>query len=357
MNGKFLILVICLCINSSFNCAADSKVLKQENTKEEKTDKSSPIEIKPTNVYVGAYINQILEINFSEDYFVVDFWLWFRWEPSKPGYYDISNYNALEDFELIDGIILNTSGNLTEHKKTDKQEYTYQNIRVVGKFTKRFNMNSYPADNHDISIKIEDSEHRTQKIKFVADVEASNYSPNIQLPGWKVQVIQPRVDTVLYKSNFGNSELGSNYISEYNQFIYTINLKKPIFLSVIKTLWPTFLATFVSILALLLQPTASARFDLPIGSIFAIVANKFTITSSVQDAVQFGFSDIVQLLSGAIILITLIESIFAYRSLNSNENLKNKIQRLDINTAVYLVGSYLITVSILAIYYSTWRVI
>jgi hypothetical protein len=353
VNGKFLILSICLCINGSFNCAADSEVLKQENTKEEKTDKLSAIEIKPTNVYVGAYINQILEINFSEDYFVVDFWLWFRWEePSKPGHFDLSKYNALEEFELVDGIILDKSGDFTDFGKTEKGKYKYQNIRVVGKFTKRFNMNSYPADNHDISIKVEDSEHRTQKIKFVADIEASNYSPNIQLPGWKVQVIQPRVDTVLYKSNFGNSELGSNYISEYNQFIYTINLKKPIFLSVIKTLWPTFLATFVSILALLLQPTASARFDLPIGSIFAIVANKFTITSSVQDAVQFGFSDIVQLLSGGIILITLIESIFAYKALNSNENVKAKIERLDTKTAVCLVGVYLLFVGILAAYYS-----
>ncbi len=352
MKGKFLILSICLCINGSFNCAADSEVLKQPNTKEDKTDKLSAIEIKPTNVYVGAYINQILEINFSEDYFVVDFWLWFRWEPSKPGHFDISNYNAINDFELIDGIILNTSGNLTDTNKTDKQKYTYQNIRVVGKFTKRFNMNSYPADNHDISIKIEDSEHRTQKIKFIADVEASNYSPNIQLPGWKVQVIQPRVDTVFYKSNFGNSELGNDYLSEYNQFIYTINIKKPIFLSVIKTLWPTFLATFVAILSLLLQPTASARFDLPIGSIFAIVANKFTITSSVQDAVQFGFSDIVQLLSGGIILITIIESIFVHKSYEIDSYYKIKTKRLDTQTAVFLILAYLITILSLAYYYS-----
>ena len=352
MKVKIIIFVICLCLNGSLYCFAEQEGPKQELIKAENTDETTVTQIKPTKVYVGAYINQILEINFAEDYFIVDFWLWFRWEPTKPGHFDITNYNALDNFELIDGIILNKSGNLTEHKKSDKNEYTYQNVRVVGKFTKRFNMNSYPADNHNISIKIEDSENRTQKIKFEADLEASNYSPNILLPGWKVQVIQPRVDTVFYKSNFGNSELGNDYISEYNQFIYTINLSKPIFLSVIKTLWPTFLATFVSILALLLQPTASARFDLPIGSIFAIVANKFTITSSVQDAVQFGFSDIVQLLSGGIIIITLIESIFAYKALNSNENVKAKIERLDTKTAACLVGVYLLLVGLLAVYYS-----
>ena len=146
--------------------------------------------------------------------------------------------------------------------------------------------------------------------------------------------------------------MGNDYISEYNQFIYTINLKKPIFLSVIKTLWPTFLATFVAILALLLQPTASARFDLPIGSIFAIVANKFTITSSVQDAVQFGFSDIVQLLSGGIILITIIESIFVYKSYEIDSYYKIKTKRLDAQTAAFLILAYLITILFLAYYYS-----
>jgi hypothetical protein len=306
---------------------------------------------KPLRVTVGAYINQILEINFSEDYFVIDMWLWFRWEPAKPNEFKFESEQdyPLHTFEITNGQELNRSGELTEIKYVDGNKFTYQNVRVLAKITQRFNMRPYPAENHALEILIEDSEERIEKVLYVADVKFSRLGEGVELPGWKVSARAPRVAQNSYETNFGNITLngGGNYTSKYSQFQYVIDLQKPIFTSIVKSLWPTFLATFVAILALFLNPKAGARFDLAIGAIFAIVANKFTITSSVQDAVQFGYSDIVQIISATVVVLTLAESVWAVRQDEHGRTYEGFIRRIDIRFGAAILTTYVTVVLVL----------
>lgn len=305
---------------------------------------------KPLEVTVGAYINQILEINFAEDYFVIDMWLWFRWEPSAEGQFRFEteeNY-PLKTFEITNGQILgDPTGELTETKKhPDGRTFTYQNVRVIAKITQRFNMRPYPAENHALEILIEDSDERIEKVLYVADTEFSRLGAGVQLPGWKVSAEPPDVTVNSYPTNFGNIALndGGPYVSRYSQFRYVIELRKPVVTSIIKSLWPTFLATIVAILALLLSPGSGARFDLAIGAIFAIVANKFTITSSVQDAVQFGYSDVIQILSAGIVVLTLAESIWAVRREQAGVGHANSIRKVDVRFGGIIFIVYVILV-------------
>ncbi len=312
---------------------------------------------KPLEVTVGTYINQILEINFAEDYFVIDMWLWFRWEPSAEGQFRFEteeNY-PLKTFEITNGQILGEpTGELTETKKhPDGRTFTYQNVRVIAKITQRFNMRPYPAENHALEILIEDSEERIEKVLYVADTEFSRLGAGVQLPGWQVSAKPPDVTVNAYPTNFGNIALndGGSYVSQYSQFRYVIELRKPVITSIIKSLWPTFLATIVAILALLLSPGSGARFDLAIGAIFAIVANKFTITSSVQDAVQFGYSDVIQILSAGIVVLTLAESIWAVRREQMGVSHANSIRKVDVRFGgIILVAYVVLVVALLPLY-------
>ena len=323
-----------------------SQVGETQNSAEQPTDPDDPQ--KPIEVTVGAYINQILEINFAEDYFVIDMWLWFRWEPSAPGQFSFATEKSypLETFEITNGQILQRSGELTESKDGDGRPFTYQNIRVVAKITQRFNMRPYPAENHALEILVEDSEERIQKVLYVADTEFSQLGAGVKLPGWEVSAKPPEVTVNAYPTNFGNRTLnnGGPYVSRYSQFRYVIELQKPVVTSIIKSLWPTFLATIVAILALLLSPGSGARFDLAIGAIFAIVANKFTITSSVQDAVQFGYSDVIQILSAAIVVLTLAESIWAVRQEQRGGRYENSIRKVDVRFGVIIFAAYVVLV-------------
>lgn len=311
---------------------------------------------KPLEVTVGAYINQILEINFAEDYFVIDMWLWFRWERPSEGQFAFATEDdyPLKTFEITNGQILAPpTGELTETKENNGRPFTYQNVRVIAKITQRFNMRPYPAENHKLDILVEDSEQRVEKVVYVADTEFSKVGAGVKLPGWKISAKPPEVTTNPYPTNFGNITLnnGGRYESRYSQFRYVIELEKPVMTSIVKSLWPTFLATIVAILALYLKPGSGARFDLAIGAIFAIVANKFTITSSVQDAVQFGYSDVIQILSAAIVVLTLAESIWAVRQEEGGIRQEEAIRKTDIRFGAVVFVVYVFLVVVLLPFY------
>lgn len=310
---------------------------------------------KPLEVTVGAYINQILEINFAEDYFVIDMWLWFRWEPSADGQFAFTGGESypLKTFEITNGQILERSGEMTETKDNDGRPFTYQNVRVIAKITQRFNMRPYPAESHALEILVEDSEERVEKVLYVADTEFSRLGAGVKLPGWDISARSAEVAVNAYPTNFGNSTLndGGPYVSRYSQFRYVIDLEKPVLTSIVKSLWPTFLATVVAILALFLKPGSGARFDLAIGAIFAIVANKFTITSSVQDAVQFGYSDIVQVLSAGVVVLTLAESVWAVRQEEKGRAYESQIRKADIRFGAAVFAGYIIIVLALLPFY------
>lgn len=351
-----VVVVVALLLATGCSRAPQSEANPPETSTtglQQSTDPDDPQ--KPLEVTVGAYINQILEINFAEDYFVIDMWLWFRWEPSAPGQFSFATEKSypLDTFEITNGQILQRSGELTESKDADGRPFTYQNVRVIAKITQRFNMRPYPAENHALEILVEDSEERIQKVLYVADTKFSQLGAGVKLPGWEVSAKPPEVTVNRYPTNFGNRTLnnGGPYVSEYSQFRYVIDLRKPVVTSIVKSLWPTFLATIVAILALYLKPGSGARFDLAIGAIFAIVANKFTITSSVQDAVQFGYSDVIQILSAAIVVLTLAESIWAVRQEERGIRQEEVIRKTDIRFgAVVFVVYVFLVVALLPFY-------
>ena len=177
-----VILTVLLCTSTSRGEQEQIRLSQNKGAQtpaEKSTDPDDPQ--KPMQVTVGAYINQILEINFAEDYFVIDMWLWFRWEPAEPGQFSFAtekNY-PLETFEITNGQILERSGQLTESKDADGRPFTYQNVRVVAKITQRFNMRPYPAENHALELLVEDSEERIQKVLYVADTEFSRLGTGV----------------------------------------------------------------------------------------------------------------------------------------------------------------------------------
>ena len=298
-------------------------------------------------VTVGVHVNQILDINFTEDHFIIDFWVWFFWAPDAPGEFALGDYSPIANFEVIDGQILEIRG--VERREEDG--FTYENARVITKITNRFDMKSYPVDSHEITIRIEDKNHRIEKLIYKADKAGTSTSPNVVIPGWEITPHGPVIEINQYRTNFGNIDLPPDFVSQYTQFQYAHYLQKPLFLSTVKSLWPTFMATFVALAALFLSPRSDSRFALCVGALFAIVANKVSITSGVQDAVQFGFADIVQLVSGGIVLFAILESVLVCRMWDAGRSCNGLFRRFDAFLPPALFMSYLLIVGGLVVAY------
>ena len=308
----------------------------------------------PKRVDVGIFVNQLLDLNFREDYFIVDFWLWYRWESDRPGEFALKkekngeDYNFVENFEIINGQWLDKIG----YEREKKNGFTYENVRIIAKVVHRFNMRSYPLDHHRLTIAIEDQNNRLDKLVYNADVASSGRSRHLTVPGWRVSTEDPRVVINAYETNFGNQELPKDYVSRYTQFNYTIELRKPILLSLFKTLWPTLLAVMLAIIGLFLPAQSATRFEMGLGAVLAIAANKLAITSSVQDIAEFGFVDLVQIVSGFVVFSMLLESVIAKRCFDRNTEYTGFFAKCDIRFAFALLAGYLLCVAMLVLAYT-----
>ena len=128
----------------------------------------------PRKVVVGTYINHVHSIDMKGNQFVVDFYVWFRW--------DGDDLKPLESFELPDGRITSKTG-ITK-KKIGEQNYAA--CRVLATITKFWDLRRYPRDNHTLSVEIEDAEHEDRELVYEADSRNAGLGASLEVPGWVV---------------------------------------------------------------------------------------------------------------------------------------------------------------------------
>jgi len=301
----------------------------------------------PQKIIVGLYLNEILEVHLDQDYFVADFWLWFRWEASDAGNLAAGNYSAFDNLEIIDGQVTDKIG---FHREQIGGTFL-ESARIIAKITHRFNMRSYPFDSHILMIRIEAIDKPKSQLEFVADNSGSGVSPNVELPGWAVKIRPLEIFTHNYQTDFGHIGTGRERSIDFSQFRFSFLLRKPIVLSVFKTLWATFLATLVALLVLFLKPS-TRRVGLSIGALFTAVAAKISIASGVQSMAQFGFTDAIQLVSGIIIFLSIAHSIWVCHRIETGKSCEEAARRDDLRGAGFLFITYIILVSALFGFYT-----
>jgi hypothetical protein len=133
-----------------------------------------PVSIQ--DVWVGAYVMHIHEVNIRENYFTADFYVWFRWrnDELKP-YKTFSLVDARKDSKTEPVVSILPEGS----------HYTY--TRIVAEVTKFWDLKQYPLDNHDLDINIEEDASEDHLVRYVADARNSGADPNlISMPGWKL---------------------------------------------------------------------------------------------------------------------------------------------------------------------------
>src|SRR4051794_7237507 len=72
---------------------------------------TSAVAAEPAQVIVGSYINKIQDLNFKENKYALDFFIWFRWKAEGA----LADYKPLESFEIINGKI-ESKGSIVEKK-------------------------------------------------------------------------------------------------------------------------------------------------------------------------------------------------------------------------------------------------
>ena len=252
-------------------------------------------------VATGVYVTKIEGLNFRENKYSLDFYLWFRWKAEGP----LVDYKPLETFEIVNGRIENKTS-VFEKKIGDMN---YASVRVSTTMSEPWELARFPFDSHTMTVRIEDSNYTAKDLVFVADKSNSGLGDEIDMAGWTPSNFVTDVQHKVYRTNYGDTSLPTNASSEYSRFMFSVDIARASQGSAVKLLSTVLLATAVAFVAFLVKPSdLDARFGMGIGSLFAVTASAFISASLVPDSGEMTLADKMHMVALAFIFGTLLLS-------------------------------------------------
>ncbi|MDZ4761545.1 MAG: hypothetical protein SGJ21_10775 [Alphaproteobacteria bacterium] len=247
-----------------------------------------------TPVSIGVYINDIQAIDLRTHTFVADLYIWFRdADPTiTPGAsFEFMNVAAPDDH-------VRTA--LYDAPQPQPDGSSYELFRHHGPFATKFSVRTYPFDNQELMIEIEDQDYTADRLRYVVDEVSIN--PSVQLPGYSFGEPGMRIISKAYPTAFG--DLANPAALPYSRAIISIPIRRPLLSGVIKTFLPILIILLVAAAALVLDPAhVDARIGLSITALLTLVALQLSAGGGLPEVGYLLMLDQVYLASYAFILL------------------------------------------------------
>lgn len=254
---------------------------------------------KPEQVIVGAYVNDIQQLDFKTNNYVIDLYVWFRWrspdiDPSKS--MEFMNRYASDD---------NRRDVLTEEPEEMPDGSLYSIIRYQGLFSTKFPLEAYPFDTQKLTVIMEDTLAGAAEQVYVADgATPVMVDPVITLPGFRVGKPTMRITTNTYPTNFGDLSVGE--ADPYSRIVISIPVTRPVIAMSLKTFVPILLIVVCASLVYFVRPRyVEGRIGLGITALLTLVALQLTATAGLPDVDYLMMLDKIFLLAYLFIIVAL----------------------------------------------------
>ena len=290
---------------------------------------------KPEEVIVGAYINDIQQLDFKTNNYVIDLYVWFRWtkpdiNPSKS--MEFMNRYASDDNrrdELID----------TPEEMPDGSLYSI--IRYQGLFSTKFPLEAYPFDRQKLTVTMEDTLADVNEQVYVPDGrDPVIIDPVITMPGFKVGKPTMQITTNTYPTNFGDLTVGK--VDPYSRIVISVPVTRPVIAMSLKTFVPILLIVVCASLVYFVRPRyVEGRIGLGITALLTLVALQLTATASLPDVEYLMMLDKIFLLAYLFIIIALAR-VVATSWRGADTDSEAAIKRADRRWAAGVLALYLV---------------
>ncbi len=305
---------------------------------------SAAAERDPERVSVGAYINDIQQVDISSHSYRLDAYVWFRWQDP-----DINPAETMEFMNTVDPADhVRTALFNTPQKMPDGSLYMI--IREQGKFSAKFPLQKYPFDRQELLMTMEDSVHAAGDLEYVPDETAGaspvSLSPHIQLPGFNIG--QPKMDVagLAYPTAFGDLRETTN--PAYSRAVFSIPVQRPWLATGVKIFLPILLVIFCTALVFFVHPSyVEGRLGVVITALLTLVALQLTTASGLPEVDYLLMTDKVYLLSYLFIIATMLQvvrtSSLVYAQNHELVRVRDYIS-LRIFGAFYIAGVFLVVI-------------
>jgi hypothetical protein len=303
-------------------------------------------------VNVGFYITSIRNIDFSNNSFNADIWVWLHYKnPKRCGKLDEKEKKYPDCLEWVNDITDQTH----EKDSADVDDYDakllWKTFKVKRKFRKKWDLSDYPFDIQEIEIKLESDYFESKDLILTSDVASIDKDFVDSEKEWTpIEKSKKFISDISeYPTTFGNPN-DKNGISKYSFVSYSFDIIR-------LNRWTTFFKLFTGILisflialsVFLIKPTnLDARFGLVVGALFSSIGSKYIVDSMIPVYYENTLFDNIHNATFIYIFIITILSIISL-NLMEKSDIKSQLISIKLDKISFFTCffSYLIVISLL----------
>lgn len=262
----------------------------------------------PDTVKTGVYVTSIHNIDFQEKEYVINLWIWFKYKN--------------KDFDFSKNLEIPQAKTFTQSyltiDTTGGKYYVLMKLQCVMKDS--WEIQDFPFDRQTLRLSVENSQFDKEDLVFVADTVGNHFDPKFTISSWNIDKFTIDVKNKLYETAFGDESVEVAH-SEYSSF----NLKIEIDREAMGLFWKMFLGMFVSFFiaytcSFIHVDRIDSRFGLSVGALFAVIANKYVVDSSLPESVSFTLVDTLHDITLFFILIIIVCTAYTLKLIIKGKN-------------------------------------
>ncbi len=242
------------------------------------------------SVEVGVLIINISNVDPSTNTYGLDFFLEFRFNSSEISLMDIK-----------DVIFLNSAvgvGPIQKNEIIADEEHGIYSIRVQGIFYGNFDYSKYPFDIQILPVVLEHKNLNASILSFQANPD-SKIDEAVKVPGWNINSFSVKVSEKSY------------YNDTFSQFVFSVDLSRPIISSIIKNILPLVVFSIMALLIYLISfKNAGDRIAILTILLVTVIAYHLSITNGLGSVSYLTFFDEIMIGVYLIFLYIFSESIY-----------------------------------------------
>ncbi|HVZ96815.1 MAG TPA: hypothetical protein VG847_08070 [Chitinophagaceae bacterium] len=241
--------------------------------------KTNAQQTTPDTVKTGIYIISVHDIDFKEKEYTTTFWLWLKYKN--------------KDLDFATNLEIPMAKSFTRSFLTvdssDNKIYMLMKLQCIMKDSWR--IGNFPFDKQALRLSIENSQFDRHSCVFVPDTLGEHFDPRFTLNGWHIDSCLLSSGIKPYETAFGDETIPKPH-TEYSSF----KVKLVITRSATGIFWKMFTGMYIAFLiayiCFYIHPDGiDSRFGLSVGSLFAVIGNKYIIDSALPESTSFTLVD------------------------------------------------------------------
>ena len=282
----------------------------------------------PDTVKTGIYITSIHDIDFKQNEYTVNLWLWMKYKNKKFDFVQNLEIPQAKSFSKLYSTIDTSNGGV----------YLLMKLQCVMKDS--WKIANFPFDRQRLRLALENSQYDSKALVFVADTLGKHFDPRFTVRGWNIDSFDVSTNIKMYETNFGDAGIAKPH-TEYSSYRVRISIKR----DAGELFWKMFLGMYVAFLISYIcfyihADNIDSRFGLSVGSLFAAIGNKYIIDSSLPESTSFTLVDMLHGITLLFICLIVGASVYSLRLVKKNR--LAQANRFDFIAAQVLLVIYII---------------